>query len=101
MSVYNYADWWPFGGVKDGGTACNLMIKGKELIQSVNADPGLAIGRHSINGLDYSGTLYINTETDDDYVGFVFGYQRNAIFVILKALFFRASHFLWQPSRTF
>ena len=58
------------------------MFKGKELIQSVNADPGLAIGRHSINGLDYSGTLYINTETDDDYVGFVFGYQRNVIFFV-------------------
>ena len=72
------------------------MVKGKELIQSVNADPGLAIGRHSINGLDYSGTLYINTETDDDYVGFVFGYQRNAIFVIFPCLTFSG-----EPYKTF
>ena len=71
------------------------MFKGKELIQSVNADPGLAIGRHSINGLDYSGTLYINTETDDDYVGFVFGYQRNAIFCHFQVSPF-SSLFSWH-----
>ena len=59
------------------------MLKGKELIQSVNADPGLAIGKHYLQGVDYSGTVFINTETDDDYVGFVFGYQRNHYLIII------------------
>ena len=49
------------------------------MIQSVNADPGLAVGKHYIKGVDYSGTMFINTETDDDYIGFVFAYQRKTV----------------------
>ena len=56
-----------------------FLIQGKELIQSVNADPGLAVGKHYIKGVDYSGTMFINTETDDDYIGFVFAYQRKTV----------------------
>ena len=44
-------------------------------MQTLNSDPGLAIGPDKIEGVDFEGTFFVNTHSDDDYVGFVFSFQ--------------------------
>lgn len=51
-----------------------IYNKGAEIGQTVNSDPGLAVGHHKFGGVDFDGTFYVNTDNDDDYVGFVFRY---------------------------
>ncbi|XP_055688217.1 cartilage oligomeric matrix protein [Lutzomyia longipalpis] len=57
----------------------NWMIynKGAEIVQTQNSDPGLAVGYDSFGGVDFEGTFFVDTEIDDDYVGFIFSYQSN------------------------
>ncbi|XP_032681170.1 cartilage oligomeric matrix protein [Odontomachus brunneus] len=56
---------------------------GAEIQQLINSDPGIAIGPDILSGVDYEGTFYIDDDTDDDYVGFVFSYQDNRRFYIV------------------
>lgn len=60
---------------------------GEEILQALNSDPGMAIGHDVFNHFEYEGTLYISSDIeadrlDDDFAGFVFGYQNNRKFYV-------------------
>ncbi|XP_063626860.1 cartilage oligomeric matrix protein-like [Cydia splendana] len=60
-----------------------LRADGAEIIQTLNSDPGLAVGYDTFGGVDFEGTLFVDTKLDDDYVGFTFGYQNNKRFYVV------------------
>ncbi|CAB3257252.1 unnamed protein product [Arctia plantaginis] len=60
-----------------------IANQGAEILQTLNSDPGLAVGFDNFGGVDFEGTLFVDTQIDDDYIGFVFGYQNNKRFYVV------------------
>ncbi|XP_019856518.1 PREDICTED: cartilage oligomeric matrix protein-like isoform X2 [Amphimedon queenslandica] len=56
---------------------------GAEITQHKNSDPGLLIGMDSFHSVLYTGTFFIEKNSDDDYAGFVFNYQSNKRFIVV------------------
>merc|ERR1711915_31335 len=49
---------------------------GTELLQKINSQPSVAINKkYKFEDLEYNGTMYIKDKSDNDWVGFVFGYK--------------------------
>jgi len=68
-----------------GGQLAGNWVLGSgntEVTQTINADPSLFL--NNINQTSYSmdGTWKVQTNSDDDYMGFVFGYQNSSNFYL-------------------
>lgn len=50
----------------------------------MNSDPALLVGYDSFSSYEYTGTLFVDTAQDDDYIGIVFNYQNNRRFMLVS-----------------
>lgn len=60
-----------------GGSAGNWVVApdGLSVEQLVNAQPTFFVSDFDLVGSQFQGTFRVNTASDDDYIGFTFGYQ--------------------------
>ncbi|XP_078702848.1 uncharacterized protein LOC144928428 isoform X1 [Branchiostoma floridae x Branchiostoma belcheri] len=71
-------------GSTDNLPVWEVLNEGTEIVQKANSGPGLLLGPDNFGNLDYRGTLFVNTQVDDDFVGFVFSYQSNSRFYLMS-----------------
>ncbi|XP_077865586.1 cartilage oligomeric matrix protein-like, partial [Saccoglossus kowalevskii] len=61
-----------------------LADQGKEVHQLADTEmPLMLIGRDYFGPVDYSGTLFVNSDVGTNYMGFVFGFQSSRKFYIV------------------
>ncbi|CAL4062796.1 unnamed protein product, partial [Meganyctiphanes norvegica] len=59
-----------------------ISAGGSQITQTVNSATALMYGDYSFYGVDYDGTFFIE-KSDDDYAGFIFGYQSSKKFYVV------------------
>ena len=58
--------------------------QGKEIRELSNTImPSMLLSHVSMTAVDYTGTMFVNTDEGSEYIGFVFGYQSNRKFYVV------------------
>merc|ERR1719317_581626 len=57
--------------------------QGREIWQGLNSRGSVAIGEDRLSSMDFSGTIFVDTDRDNDWVGFVFGFQDTSNFYVV------------------
>ena len=61
----------------------SFSVQETEITQNLNSGPGLLLSRHSFRNFEFTGTFYVDTHLDNDYIGLVFNYYNNKRFMIV------------------
>ena len=48
-----------------------------------NSAPGLLVGKDTFSDFEFNGTIFVNSDLDDDYIGLLFNYQSNRRFMVV------------------
>lgn len=59
----------------EGGGNWNLQSGNNAVLQTQNGDPAVFYSAGNAQGQQLSGTIKVNDRSDDDFIGFVLGYQ--------------------------
>jgi hypothetical protein len=65
---------WSEKGPPGNGT-WTVAADGSSVLQTVNGDPTFFVGPGDLFNQEITGSFRVETASDDDYIGFVFGYQ--------------------------
>lgn len=66
------SDW-----IKNGAGTWNVAADKNSVTQTLNTNPGVFFGPGNAQGNQLSGSIRVNTTSDDDFIGFVLGYNAN------------------------
>ncbi|XP_078355791.1 cartilage oligomeric matrix protein-like, partial [Oculina patagonica] len=72
--------------------------KGNEIHQVLNSIATILVGNQVFRDVEYSGTFFVNTHSDDDIIGIVFGYQNPRKFFVAS---WKQSKQVYWDSRPF
>ncbi|WP_072745722.1 PEP-CTERM sorting domain-containing protein [Oceanicella actignis] len=71
----NLNDWVAAGGGAEGGGNWNIAPDGNSVLQTLNGAPTVFHNNADSQGAALSGTITVETASDDDFIGFVLGYK--------------------------
>ncbi|WP_211356296.1 hypothetical protein [Oceanicella actignis] len=67
--------WVAAGGGGEGAGSWTISADGNSVVQSANGDPTVFHNNANSRGAALSGTITVETASDDDFIGFVLGYE--------------------------
>jgi len=69
---------------------------GTEFFQAINSRPAIAVNKkYRFQDVEYNGTMYVQDHTDNDWIGFVFGFQGIFDFYIVSANMHKKASAMW------
>jgi RHS repeat-associated protein len=81
LSTWQVIDYSP---IEESQGPSRWVLDGTKTIatQTLNADPSILLSNITLSNDTMDGTWAVNTTSDDDYIGFVFGFQDNQHFYL-------------------